>query len=105
MLYRILYLCYIEFLPFCFCRGQKTLKAATDTHAESETASTGKQSYTALQSLEKAMAELDNPEHMPEGLDEHVWQRLVEARRVKVESEQRVCIVKCLKEYFNKVHL
>ena len=40
------------------------------------------------------MAELDSPEHMPEGLDEHVWQKLVDARRVKVESEQRVCIEK-----------
>lgn len=71
-------------------RGQKTLKAATDTHAEGESASTYKQSYTAMHSLEKAMADLDSPEHMPEGLDEHVWQRLVEARRIKVESEQRV---------------
>ncbi|CAB3976600.1 Hypothetical predicted protein [Paramuricea clavata] len=36
------------------------------------------------------MAELDHPGHMPEGLDEHVWQRLVQARRLKVESEQKV---------------
>ena len=43
-----------------------------------------------MQSLEKAMAELDHQEHMPEGLDEHVWQRLVQARRMKVESEQKV---------------
>ena len=39
------------------------------------------------------MAELDHPGHMPEGLDEHVWQRLVQARRMKVESEQKVCIM------------
>ena len=39
------------------------------------------------------MAELDHPGHMPEGLDEHVWQRLVQARRMKVESEQKVCII------------
>lgn len=38
------------------------------------------------------MAELDHPAHMPEGLDEHVWQRLVQARRMKVESEQKVCV-------------
>ena len=49
-----------------------------------------KQSHTGMQSLEKAMAELDHPGHMPEGLDEHVWQRLVQARRMKVESEQKV---------------
>ena len=52
-----------------------------------------KQSYTGIHSLEKAMAELDHPGHMPEGLDEHVWQRLVQARRMKVESEQKVCIM------------
>ena len=69
-------------------RGQKTLKAATDVHAESETML--KQSHTGMQSLEKAMAELDHQGHMPEGLDEHVWQRLVHARRMKVESEQKV---------------
>jgi hypothetical protein len=74
-----------HFLPY---RGQKTLKAATDVHAEGETML--KQSYTGMQSLEKAMAELDHPGHMPEGLDEHVWQRLVQARRMKVESEQKV---------------
>lgn len=71
-----------------FTRGQKSLKAATDVHAEGKTAS--RQSYTGMQSLEKAIEELDRPVHMPDGLDEHVWNRLIQARRVKVESEQKV---------------
>lgn len=52
-----------------------------------------KHSHTGMQTLEKAMAELDQPGHMPEGLDEHVWTRLVHARRIKVESEQNVRVV------------
>ena len=30
----------------------------------------------------QALAELDNPSHMPEGLEEHLWERLCEARCV-----------------------
>ncbi|KAJ8402751.1 hypothetical protein AAFF_G00364230 [Aldrovandia affinis] len=38
----------------------------------------------------KAMEDLDRPENMPEDLDASVWQRFCQARRAKVESEQRV---------------
>lgn len=36
------------------------------------------------------MDELDDEQHMPEGVESAVWQRLVQARRQKVESEQQV---------------
>ena len=36
------------------------------------------------------MVELDDEQHMPEGVDTAVWQRLVDARKQKVESEQQV---------------
>ena len=38
------------------------------------------------------MDELDDEQHMPEGVESAVWQRLVQARRQKVESEQQVKI-------------
>ena len=36
------------------------------------------------------MNELDDEQHMPEGVESAVWQRLVQTRREKVESEQQV---------------
>lgn len=36
------------------------------------------------------MDELDDEQHMPEGVESAVWQRLVQSRRQKVESEQQV---------------
>ena len=36
------------------------------------------------------MDELDDEQHMPEGVESAVWQRLVQTRREKVESEQQV---------------
>ena len=36
------------------------------------------------------MAELDDPSHMPEGLERSSWERFVIARRKKLESEQKV---------------
>ncbi|NXR61192.1 CFA43 protein, partial [Rhadina sibilatrix] len=44
----------------------------------------------ALSLLMKAMDELDNPEHMPSGLDQSVWERFCLARRNKMESEELV---------------
>ncbi|XP_067995516.1 cilia- and flagella-associated protein 43 isoform X1 [Melanerpes formicivorus] len=47
--------------------------------------------YTeALSLLMKAMDELDSPEHMPDGLDQSVWERFCLARRNKIESEELV---------------
>ena len=36
------------------------------------------------------MLELDDPSHMPEGLDDQVWDRVVAYRRRKILSEHRV---------------
>ena len=36
------------------------------------------------------MDELDDEQHMPEVVESAVWQRLVQARRQKLESEQQV---------------
>ena len=36
------------------------------------------------------MMELDDVSHMPEGLDQSVWERLIAYRRRKVSSEQKV---------------
>lgn len=36
------------------------------------------------------MAEYDSPTHMPEGVTHNMWERLVAARRRKVENEQKV---------------
>ena len=37
-----------------------------------------------------AMAEYDSPSHMPDGVAPNVWERLVVARRRKIENEQKV---------------
>ena len=42
------------------------------------------------QPWEDPMSELDDAANMPEGLDPSQWERFVIARRVKVESEQKV---------------
>ncbi|XP_015722732.1 cilia- and flagella-associated protein 43 [Coturnix japonica] len=44
----------------------------------------------ALTRLMRAMDELDNPEHMPNGLDPSIWEKFCLARRNKLESEQQV---------------
>lgn len=36
------------------------------------------------------MAEYDSPSHMPDGVTNNMWERLVVARRKKVENEQKV---------------
>lgn len=44
------------------------------------------------------MDELDDEQHMPEGVESAVWQRLVQARRQKLDSEQQVrlpWIIRC----------
>ncbi|NXE88412.1 CFA43 protein, partial [Menura novaehollandiae] len=44
----------------------------------------------ALSLLMKAMDELDSPEHMPDGLDQSIWEHFCLARRNKMESEELV---------------
>ena len=36
------------------------------------------------------MAEYDSPSHMPDGVTHNMWERLVAARRKKVENEHKV---------------
>lgn len=79
-------------------RGQKQLKAATESHGDHPDGgspfgprpSSSRSNSVAIRSLERAMDELDDEQHMPEGVESTVWQRLVQARREKVESEQQV---------------
>lgn len=79
-------------------RGQKQLKAATESHGDHPDGgspfgprpSSSRSNSVAIRSLERAMDELDDEQHMPEGVESAVWQRLVQTRREKVESEQQV---------------
>lgn len=41
--------------------------------------------------VEDVMSELDNPDNMPDGLEQTQWERFIVARHRKVESERRVC--------------
>ncbi|XP_043836344.1 cilia- and flagella-associated protein 43-like [Dromiciops gliroides] len=64
-------------------------------HAESTTPfgnrlGSGKVKKDNLAQIMKAMDDLDDPHHMPEGLDPGVWQYFCAARRTKIENEQRV---------------
>ncbi|XP_069827504.1 cilia- and flagella-associated protein 43 isoform X2 [Dendropsophus ebraccatus] len=56
--------------------------------------------------LMKAMDELDDPVHMPEGLDLAVWERFCLARRSKMEYEQQVkrkaLVLAEMQEFLNK---
>lgn len=96
MIVMLLTSCVVRF----FLRGQKQLKAATESHGELPESgspfgprpSSSRTNSVALRSLERAMDELDDEQHMPEGVESAVWQRLVQARRQKVESEQQVCL-------------
>ncbi|XP_015758446.1 PREDICTED: cilia- and flagella-associated protein 43-like [Acropora digitifera] len=79
-------------------RGQKQLKAAAESHGELTESgnpvvprpSSSRTQSEAQRSLERAMDELDDEQHMPEGVESAVWQRLIQARRQKLESEQQV---------------
>lgn len=83
---------------FFSLRGQKQLKAATESHGDLPESgspfglrpSSSRANSEAVRNLERAMEELDDEQHMPEGVEPAVWQRLVQARRQKVESEQQV---------------
>lgn len=59
----------------------------------------------ALSRLMKAMDELDNPKHMPNGLDPSIWEKFCLARRNKLESEQLVCKCFILPLYFSKLRI
>lgn len=81
------------------CRAQKVLKAAVESHADVATEnrnpfqprpSSSRAATMAAASLEKAMVELDDEQHMPEGITFETWKKLVAVRRLKVEKEQQV---------------
>ena len=82
-----------------FCRAQKTLKAAVESQADVSTnsrnpfqarPSSSRALALAAATLDKAMSELDDDQHMPEGLNYDTWRKLVALRRLKVEKEQQV---------------
>eukprot|EP00795_Rhopilema_esculentum_P012071 gene12071-2664_t len=80
-------------------RAQKTLKAAAESQADvgaenrnpfQPRPSSSRAASLAAASLEKAMMELDDDQHMPDGLHYETWRKLVGVRRLKVEKEQQV---------------
>lgn len=77
-------------------RGQKFKGADTpvldgrNPNPFAERPSTARQNAQAQSSLEAALADLDKPVNMPEGLDASVWQRMCQYRRTKIESENLV---------------
>ena len=78
------------------CRGQKFKGAETplldgkNPNPFAERPSTARQMAQAKSALNAALDELDKPVNMPEGLDPSVWQRMCQARRAKIESENLV---------------
>lgn len=75
------------------------LDTATCSRSSSMSAEDFKDELTRLM---KAMDELDNPEHMPNGLDPSIWESFCLARRNKFKSEQLVCKCFILPLYFSK---
>ena len=84
-----------------FCRGQKLKPGASEVGLVSDqksqnpfpqrppTAAGDRQSLT-VKGSEDGMSELDHRSHMPEGVDAVQWDRLVLARRRKLDSETKV---------------
>ncbi|XP_021254283.1 cilia- and flagella-associated protein 43 isoform X2 [Numida meleagris] len=81
-----------ELLELYKCRPRTVMtEIYLDTASHSRGCSASAEDYRdALTRLMKAMDELDNPEHMPNGLDPSVWENFCLARRNKMESEQLV---------------
>ena len=52
--------------------------------------SSSRATSAAAASMEKALTDLDNEQHMPENVEIETWQHLVTLRRKKVEKEQQV---------------
>ena len=86
----ILYVMYISSM----CRGQK-LKGA-EGGLQQDPSSTNPFSHRPVSALggkkpgSNLLSELDHPSNMPEGVERAVWDRLVQARRRKYESELKV---------------
>ncbi|OXB82375.1 UNVERIFIED_CONTAM: hypothetical protein H355_009300 [Colinus virginianus] len=81
-----------ELLKLYRCRPRTVMtEIYLDTADCSRSCSVSAEDYKdALTRLMKAMDELDNPEHMPNGLDPSIWEHFCLARRNKMESEQLV---------------
>ena len=84
-----------------FCRGQKLKPGASDGGLVSDQKSqnpfsqrpptaAGDGQRLTVKGSEDGMSELDHPSHMPEGVDAVQWDRLVLARRRKLDSETKV---------------
>ncbi|XP_052533882.1 cilia- and flagella-associated protein 43 isoform X1 [Tympanuchus pallidicinctus] len=81
-----------ELLELYKCRPRTvTTEISLDTATCSRSSSMSAEDYKdELTRLMKAMDELDNPEHMPNGLDPSIWESFCLARRNKFKSEQLV---------------
>ncbi|NXJ12495.1 CFA43 protein, partial [Odontophorus gujanensis] len=81
-----------ELLKLYKCRPRTVMtEIYLDTANCSRSCSVSAEDYRdVLTRLMKAMDELDNPEHMPNGLDPSIWEHFCLARRNKMESEQLV---------------
>ncbi|XP_031453373.1 cilia- and flagella-associated protein 43 isoform X2 [Phasianus colchicus] len=81
-----------ELLELYKCRPRAAMtEIYLDAASRSRTCSVSAEDYKdALTHLMKAMDELDNPEHMPNGLDPSIWESFCLARRNKFKSEQLV---------------
>ena len=61
-----------------------------------ERPSTARQSELAKMALESALVELDKESNIPEGIENHIWERMCRYRRHKIEGEQ---LVSCGKDF------
>uniref|UniRef100_A0A8C5N2I0 Cilia- and flagella-associated protein 43 n=1 Tax=Leptobrachium leishanense TaxID=445787 RepID=A0A8C5N2I0_9ANUR len=67
------------------------LRTQTDNAAPfSDRPGSAKAYDESIAQLMTAMDEFDAPEHIPEGIDLHVWQRFCSSRRSKMQYEQQV---------------
>ncbi|XP_065602261.1 cilia- and flagella-associated protein 43 [Cyrtonyx montezumae] len=81
-----------ELLKLYKCRPRTVMtEIYPDTANCAKSCSVSAEDYRdAFTHVMKAMDELDNPEHTPNGLDPSIWKRFCLARRNKMESEQLV---------------
>ena len=79
-------------------RGETPILDANSGNPFAERPSTARQNMMQRHALDNAIAELDKPVNMPEGVEDHAWERLCKYRKTKIESELLVryittCIV------------
>ena len=68
-------------------RGETPILDANSGNPFAERPSTARQNMMQRHALDNAIAELDKPVNMPEGVEDHAWERLCKYRKTKIESE------------------